>query len=67
MFEFIGELSSLEKAALLEDKAVCLCLFRHAFTSLEQQLLYKLLFLDPVGPTYIELADIKGALTNLKD
>jgi hypothetical protein len=64
MFEFIGELSGQEKAALLEDKAVCLCLFRHGFTSLEQQLLYKLLFLDPEGPTFIDQLDIKNALTN---
>jgi|LakMenEpi03Aug12_release.lakeMendotaPanAssembly.Ray.scaffolds.fasta_scaffold844499_1 hypothetical protein len=49
LFDFIAtELSSEEKKELFSDKTMCLCLFRVAFSPLKQQLLYKLLFLDPL-------------------
>ena len=48
LFEFVAtELSQAEKRELFADKTLCLCLFRVAFTALEQQLIYKLLFLNP--------------------
>ena len=47
LFEFIGsELGAGERKQLFADKTVCLCFFQVALTPLEQQLLYKFLFLD---------------------
>ena len=47
LFDFIkDELSAEDRAELFTDKTVCLCLFRVCLTPLEQQLLYKYLFLD---------------------
>ena len=47
LFEFIAqELTSEDKQNLFADKTVCLCLFQIALTPLEQQLIYKFLFLD---------------------
>lgn len=48
LFDFIAnELSSDEKKELFDDKTMCMSLFRVALSPLKQQLLYKLLFLDP--------------------
>ena len=47
LFDFIAEaLSSEDKRELFADKIVSLCFFQVSLTPLEQQLLYKLLFLD---------------------
>jgi hypothetical protein len=48
LFDFIAnELAGEEKKELFTDKTMCLCLFRVALSPLKQQLLYKLLFMDP--------------------
>jgi len=50
LFSFIAnELSSEEKRDLFADKSVCLCLFRVYLLPLEQQLIYKFLFCDPLN------------------
>lgn len=47
LFDFVAQqLSAQDKRDLFADKTVCLCLFQIALTPLEQQLIYKFLFLD---------------------
>ena len=61
LFDFIEkELSKEDRIDLFSDKTVCLCLFRVALSPLEQQLLYKFLFLD--ASTGLTPRDISNAL-----
>ena len=47
LFDFIAkELSIEDKRDLFSDKIVCLCFFQVSLNPLEQQLLYKLLFMN---------------------
>ena len=65
IFDFIEkELSDRERDELFTDKTVCLCLFR-ALTPLEQQLLYKFLFLDSQrAKVGLKPRDLANALQN---
>jgi hypothetical protein len=46
LFEFIENLQTPQKHALYQDKPVCICIFRVAFTPVEQQILMRLAFMS---------------------
>ncbi|CDW73476.1 tfiih and nucleotide excision repair factor 3 complexes subunit [Stylonychia lemnae] len=47
LFDYISsDLPSQQKTQLYQEKSVCLCLFRVIFDQVEQQLIYRIIFMD---------------------
>ena len=49
LFTLLEGLSSEQKRQLYEDTSVCLCLYRVAFSEVEQQILMRLCLMDGVA------------------